>query len=368
MTATVLVILDDPRPRDLLREIIDAPAFQVVQAPDAEAGVALAATLRPDCVLLDLPLPGTDALGVLERLQHDPRTREIPVIVLSADERVSAMERVLGGGAVDYLAYSTPSRRVAARVRGAVVRGRGQRDLRDRRTDFTAMLVHDLRTPLTVFQGYLDLLESSAAAAASDVQRRYINNMQACCAQMIGLIGEILDLSKLDAGKFVGDPRPIDLGQLVAEVAARFAAAAQLRGVRVDVQSHARSGLILGDPSRMDQVMMNLLGNAVKFSPDRGVVTVRVSEVGDEIEVSVADAGPGIPADELPLLFERFSQAREGRRTREPGTGLGLLICRRVVEAHGGRIWVESQPGRGACFRFRILRFDGATVTGRATS
>jgi signal transduction histidine kinase len=118
----------------------------------------------------------------------------------------------------------------------------------------------------------------------------------------------------------------------------------------------------------MDQVMMNLLGNAVKFSPDRGAVTVRVSEVDDEIEVSVADSGPGIPPDEVPLLFERFSQAREGRRNQEPGTGLGLLICRRVVEAHGGRIWVESQPGRGACFRFRILRFDGATVTGRATA
>jgi signal transduction histidine kinase len=206
-----------------------------------------------------------------------------------------------------------------------------------------------------VIQGYLDLLGSSSSVNPESPSR-YLRNMLACCAQMKGLVDEIIDLYKQDAGKFMGEARPVDVAALVSSVAGRFAQAASRRGVALEVSGAERPLQVLGDSGRLDQVLMNLLGNALKFTPDGGTVTASIRSLDDEIEVSVTDSGPGIPAAEIPILFERFAQAGEGRRSRMTVTGLGLLICRRVLEAHGGRIWVESQPGCGARFVFRLVR------------
>jgi signal transduction histidine kinase len=206
-----------------------------------------------------------------------------------------------------------------------------------------------------VIQGYLDLLETTPSAHPESPSR-YVRNMLACCAQMTSLVDEILDLYKQDAGKFMGEARPVDLAALVASVAGRFAQAAARRGIALEVSGAERPLQVLGDAGRLDQVLMNLLGNALKFTPDGGTVTAAIRPLNGEIEVSVADSGPGIPAAEIPVLFERFGQAEEGRRSRVAGTGLGLLICRRVLEAHGGHIWVESEPGCGARFVFRLVR------------
>jgi signal transduction histidine kinase len=184
--------------------------------------------------------------------------------------------------------------------------------------------------------------------------------MQACCTQMGRLIGEILDLYKLDASRIVGESRPVDLAALAASVAGRFAQAASRRSIALAVSGAERPLRIRGDIGRLDQVLMNLLGNALKFTPEGGTVTVVVRLVDGEVEVSVADSGPGIPAAEIPLLFERFGQSGQGRQPGVVGTGLGLLICRRVIEGHGGRIWVESQPGQGTRVVFRLARMGDA--------
>jgi signal transduction histidine kinase len=354
--STILVMHDDLRVHALLADLVEDSRGRVVEVADVGTGVALAQTLRPDCLLLDAGLPGLHRDVLLDRLRRDPRTRHVPVIVLSGEEAsMESMERTLGEGAVDYICRPVSSALVAARVWGAIRRAHLLRDLGDVRVDFLAMLVHDLRTPLTVVQGYLDLIEDGPRGGR-EAQARYLRNMQACCTQMAGLLSEILDLYKIDAGRFVGEPRPVDLAAFVASVAGRFAAAASRRGITLEVSGTERPLRVLGDAGRLDQVLMNLLGNALKFTPKGGTVAVRVCSVEGEIEVSVTDSGPGIPSEEIPLLFERFGQAEEGRRSRASGTGLGLLICRRVIEAHGGRIWVESGFGRGARFAFRLVQ------------
>jgi signal transduction histidine kinase len=278
------------------------------------------------------------------------------VIMLAAGESsVESIEAALSEGAVDYISRPASPAHVAARVRGAIHRAHRLPDAGNIRTDFIAMLVHDLRTPLTVIQGYLELLESTSSVNPES-PARYLRNMLACCAQMTGLVDEILDLYKQDAGKFMGEARPVDVAALVSSVAGRFGQAASRRGIALEVSGAERPLQVLGDAGRLDQVLMNLFGNALKFTPDGGTVTANIRSVDGEIEVSVADSGPGIPATEIPVLFERFGQAEEGRRSRVTGTGLGLLICRRVLEAHGGRIWVENQAGCGARFVFRLVR------------
>lgn len=354
--STILVVHDDPRVHALLLDLVGDPRGRVVEVADIGTGMVLAQTLRPDCLLLEAGLPGLHRDVLLDRLRRDPRTRHMPVLVLSSEEgSPESIERALADGAVDYIGRPVSAAMVAARVRGAMGRAHLLRDLGDVRADFLAMLVHDLRTPLTVVQGYVDLLEGGPGGGP-EAQARYLRNMQACCTQMAGLITEILDLYKLDASRIVGEPHPVDLATFAASVAGRFAPAASRRGIALAISGTERPLRVLGDAGRLDQVLMNLLGNALKFTPEGGSVTVAVRPVEAEVEVSVADSGPGIPPEEIPLLFERFGQTGQGRQSRAAGTGLGLLICRRVIEAHGGRIWVESGPGRGTRVVFRLGR------------
>ncbi len=318
---------------------------------------ALAQSQRPDCVLLDVLMPGLSGFEVLARLSQDPRTREIPVIMMTAsDDGLDGMERALNGGAVDYLTKPISPARVAIRVRGAIERRRLLQEVQDLRANFTSMLVHDLRSPITVINAYADLLGQGGAGAVSDRQRHLLGKIQESCGRMVGLIGEILDLSKLEAGKLQLQRQRFDVAALAAEVVERFGPSAHTKGIELALRRPPEPCEIVADAGRLDQVLMNLLGNALKFTRRRGCVTVEVAARGPEVELSVTDTGPGIAASELPLLFERFSQGTAARSSGVNGTGLGLLICRHLVDAHGGRIWAESELGQGSRFVVRCRR------------
>jgi two-component system sensor histidine kinase/response regulator len=352
------VVDDREENRLLIRELFDTAQYRVLEAPDGDAALRIAEELRPDCILLDLDMPGMDGFEVLDRLQEDPRTREIPVVILTAlDASLEHMERALSGGAVDYLTKPISPLHVAIRVRGAIDRSRLLREVQELRSAFTSMLVHDLRAPLTVLTTYIDFLRQETAGPVTDVQQRYLEKMEASCGRMIGLIEDILDLSRLEAGKLRLEREPLDLAGLAADVAERFAPLAAQKGIELAVRhGDAEPAVVLGDQNRLEQVLMNLFSNALKFTPAAGSIVLDVRRVEKEVEVSVRDSGPGIPRAEQSLLFERFSQPPSLAATGARGSGLGLVICRHLVEAHGGRIWVESQPGQGSCFAFRLPR------------
>ncbi len=352
---TILIVDDHRYVRDMVRALFEGQAYRVLEAGDGVQGLALAQTQRPDCVLLDVRMPGLSGFDVLDRLNQDPRTREIPVIMLTAsEETLEGMERALSAGAVDYLAKPISPARVAIRVRGAIERRRLLHEVQELRTNFTSTLVHDLRSPITVINAYADLLGQGGAGPVSDRQRHLLGKIQESCGRMVRLIGEILDLSKLEAGKLQLERQRFDVASLAAEVVERFGPSAHNKGIDLVLRRSPEPQEIIGDPGRVDQVLMNLLGNALKFTRRRGAITVEVTARGPEVELSVADTGPGIASSELPLLFERFSQTASAQSTPMPGTGLGLLICRHLVEAHGGRIWAESELGQGSRFVVRL--------------
>lgn len=354
-TPTLLIVDDHRYVRDMVRALFEGQAYRVIEAGDGIEGLAMAQSQRPDCVLLDVRMPGTSGFDVLDRLSEDPRTREIPVIMLTAaEETLEGMDRALSGGAVDYLAKPISPARMAIRVRGAVERRRLLQEVQDLRTNFTSMLVHDLRSPITVVSAYADLLGQGGAGPVSDRQRHLLGKIQESCGRMVRLIGEILDLSKLEAGKLHLEMQRFDVGGLAAEVVERFGPSAANKGIELTMRDAPESYELVGDAGRLDQVLMNLLGNALKFTRRGGRITVEVLARGPEIELSVTDSGPGIAPSELPLLFERFSQTSAARATATPGSGLGLLICRHLVEAHGGRIWAESELGHGSRFVVRL--------------
>jgi len=368
--ATILVVDDHPNNRLLIRHLFDDPtAYRVLEAADGAEGLTLATEERPDCLLLDLAMPGLSGFEVLERLQADPRTREIPVIVLTATAAsLENMERSLVGGAVDYLTKPISPAQVIVRVRGAIERRRLLREVDSLRAAFTSMLVHDLRGPLTAIRGYAGLLESPSGDPLTERQRRFVARMDDGCERLLRLIGEILDVSKLEAHKLVLVPAPVDLSAVAASAVEQFAPAAEQKGIRLALERGSAEGVALqADPHRLDQVFMNLIGNALKFTPTGGTVTVALTADADAVEAAVVDTGPGIPPSEMPLLFERFSQGDAAKAVRAAGTGLGLLICRHLVEAHGGRIWVESEPGHGARFVFRLPRTEPSGDNGAAS-
>ena len=171
-TTTILVVDDREENRLVIRYLFDSPEHRVLEAADGMTGLALARNEHPDCILLDLSMPGLSGFDVLDELARDPRTRETPVIVLTATgDSLESMERVLRAGAIDYISKPISPQRVAIRVRGAIERRRLLRELHELRASFTSMLVHDLRAPLTVIKGYLELLQSLGPMRRGDPRR-----------------------------------------------------------------------------------------------------------------------------------------------------------------------------------------------------
>ncbi len=351
---TIVVVDDNEQNRLVIRYLFEPPDYRVLEAPDGLAGLELIRAEQPDCVLLDLAMPGLDGFEVLNRLRADPRVREIPVLVLTASaESTGSMELALRSGAVDYLTKPISPGRVAARVRGAIERRRLRQEMQELRGTFTSMLVHDLRSPLTIITGYLQLLEGSAEALP-DKHRRYLTSIREACTRMIRLIGDLLDVSKLEEGKLTLERERVDLVALTGEIVERLGPVAIQHSIVLTFEPAVPSLTVRADPRRLEQVLMNLLGNALKFTPPGGRIGVTMSTEGDAVRVVVSDSGPGIAAAEMPLLFEKFSQTSAAKGARGPGTGLGLVICRHLIEAHGGRIWAESEPGHGSRFVFHL--------------
>ena len=222
----------------------------------------------------------------------------------------------------------------------------------DAQRRFTADASHELRSPLSRLRAELEvtLRRPRDRAEYEEALRSGLDEVE----RLSRLTDELLLLARLDAGDVrEAPPAPVALGPLLDDAVRRLAPVAARRGVAVTLQASASPVVPVG-PSTVGLVMTNLLENAVKFSPPGGRVTVALAAEAGEALVSVADTGPGIPTEELPRLFERFHRGTAARVAEAPGVGLGLAICRALVERHGGRIAVESPPGGGATFRVHL--------------
>ncbi len=224
------------------------------------------------------------------------------------------------------------------------------------RTEFIDNLAHELRTPLTT----VSLLAETLALDAENLPPRTaerIAKIEVETGHLVQMVNELLDLSKIESGSTALVLYDVDLGRLAHATADRLGLFAERQGVRIVVREDGTSPQVHGDGERLGQALLNLLHNAVKFSPAGAEVEVRISPGEHEVAVTVTDHGPGIPRSALPRVFERFYKGDRARTRGVGGTGLGLSIARHVVEAHGGRIWVESEEGSGSTFGFALPVF-----------
>ena len=226
------------------------------------------------------------------------------------------------------------------------------------KSQFLANMSHELRTPLNAILGFSQLLRGEVYGDLNEKQEEYLDDILTSAGHLLALINDILDLSKVEAGQIELEVAPFSLREALERGVVMVRERATKDGVRVALEAYPEADIVSGDERRVRQVIFNLLSNAVKFTPQGGTVDVSAVRVNGEVRVSVADTGPGIAREDHDRIFEEFQQTEAGAAQRE-GTGLGLALSKRLVELHGGRIWVDSELGKGSTFVFTLPAREG---------
>jgi signal transduction histidine kinase len=221
------------------------------------------------------------------------------------------------------------------------------------KSEFLANMSHELRTPLNSIIGFSQVLRERMFGELNEKQEEYLDDILSSAYHLLSLINDVLDLSKVEAGQVELDVGPFSLREALESGVVMVRERATLDGVKVAYSADPAVDLVVGDERRIRQVIFNLLSNAVKFTPAGGAVDMTAAQVNGEVRVSVADTGPGLAPADHDRIFEEFQQTELGLEQRE-GTGLGLALSKRLVELHGGRIWVDSELGQGSTFVFTL--------------
>jgi signal transduction histidine kinase len=225
------------------------------------------------------------------------------------------------------------------------------RRLSEMKSMFVSVAAHELRTPLASISGFVELLLDERTGSLTDIQREFLEIVQSSASHLIAISNNLLDATQLELGQIELVLQPVNLPALVKTAVAEFRPQLEAKAQRLTLQFSQNLPLVLCDQTRVAQIIANLLSNASKYTPEGGSIMVSLAPADQPfVQLSVADNGVGIPAEDQARLFDRFFRAKTGHLTEASGTGLGLYITRSLVELHGGRIWFESEPEQGSTF------------------
>ncbi len=357
----ILVVDDTPANLTLLVGMLKDRGYRVRPVPSGALALQAAAAEPPDLILLDISMPEMDGFEVCAKLKEDPRLRDIPVLFLTARTDIADKVRSFEVGGVDYVTKPFQFQEVDVRVRTHLELRRQKRELEksyEKLTELQAlrdslvhMLVHDLRSPLSALVGFLGFLKEAEEKFAPD-QRQDIEESLKAAKRMALMVTGVLDVNKLEAGKMTIHPAPCDALSLGREVVASLESLTEGRTLAFSPKGQLSGWL---DRGLVFRVLQNLIANALKFAPRTGgKVELRIKATDEGTRFEVVDNGPGIPPEYHDQIFEKFGQAQGGRKNRMFSTGLGLTFCKMAVEAHGGRIGVVSEDGKGSTFWFTL--------------
>ena len=332
-------------------------AFECLHVDRLQAGLAALARDRPpmDLVLLDLDLPDSAGLATLVTLRA--KAPRLPIVVLTGEEDEALDLQALQMGAQDYLIK--PSLEIypnllARSIRYALERKRAE-SMKD---EFVNMVSHELRTPLTTVREFASILADQIAGPLTQDQQDYLGIINSNLERLGRMIDSLLDVAKIEAGHIQLSKSLVDVQALLDHVLKSLRPLAEPKGIQLLLELPPARPEILADADKLTQILVNLVGNAIKFTPDGGRVTIGLRAHASEVHFSVADTGVGVPADDLPRLFQKFQQFHKPPKGQPQGSGLGLAISKRLIELHGGRIWAESAEGRGSVFTFSLPTYN----------
>jgi signal transduction histidine kinase len=361
----LLVVDDDAANREVLCRRLERQGHDVQTASSGRDAMRILGEAAFDLVLLDIMMPEMDGYEVLGRIKSDSRLQHIPVIMISALNELQSVVRCVEAGAEDYLTKPFNATLLKARIGASLEKKRGRdresalfeqlknnykrlQELEQQRDDMRNMIVHDLRTPLTALIVGIEMLEMDSTLSGT---QREITAIAAVGGRtLLGMINDLLDVEKMESGSAQLQFDDVNAAALVAGAVAQVALLAEESRTTLVTDVAADLPLCSGDGKKLSRTLVNLIGNAIKFT-GAGAVTVSARQDDPHtIRFAVRDTGQGIPAESFGRIFEKFGQLD----SRKVGTGLGLAFCKLAVEAHGGRIMVESTLGTGSTFSFTI--------------
>ncbi len=360
----VLVVEDDAAIRTLIASGLKKAGLDVAVAADGQEGLEAVRAAPPDLILSDWMMPRMDGVAFCQEVKADPALRGIFFVLLTAKTQVQDKIQGLSLGADDYLTKPFQQAELLAKVRASLRVKRLQDDLAERNSrlleldgmkdEFLGMAAHDLRNPLGVIRLWAESVADGLLGPVTPKQANALAVIQKHADSMLQLINDLLDISKIESGKVELRRADEDLAALLASYVEANAVLADRKGIGMILQAAPGLPNVSVDRERIGEILNNLISNALKFTRPGGKVTLSLSAEGDLLRLDVADTGLGIAPEDLPKLFQKFSQTRTKSTAGERGTGLGLAIVKKLVELHGGGISVSSILGQGTTFSLTL--------------
>jgi two-component system sensor histidine kinase/response regulator len=370
----ILVADDVPANVELLYDQLAMLGYRVISANDGPSAVEMCFAEKPDLCILDVAMPAgslrvddrSTGFEVCRRLKRDPRTERIPVIFVTALNDTTDRVKAIEAGGDDFLTKPHNRQILSARVRSLLRLKfatdalddsyRKLRELEKVRDDLMKMIVHDLKTPLTSVLASLEMALDGDFGPVSEMQRRVLGDAESKAEDLLGLIGDLLEVARIEESAIELDLVPIAPGAFVAEIVHEWEVRLQQEEAKVFVDVAEDAPVINADKGLLKRVFANLIQNALTHTRSGVEITIlahRDTATGG-ILFTVADNGPGIPPEYHELIFRKFERAKQPEVPRVRSSGLGLAFCKLAVEVHGGRIWVRSQEGNGSQFHIAL--------------
>jgi two-component system sensor histidine kinase/response regulator len=359
-TDPIILVVDDIQKNiQVVGGILSEAGFEVMPATSGAQAFERIKTQLPDLILLDFMMPEVNGIEVCKRLKGNPATKKIPVIFLTASNEMEHLVEAFAAGAVDYVTKPFQAAELLARVRTHLELKKarealwhyGQRlhELNDEKNEFLGIVAHDLRSPLSNIITSVNMVATDRAMARAQVDE-FLGIIQTSAQHMLHLVENLMDVNAIEQGRMKIDIAPCELGELLRGVTSNYQTKARAKSQKLAVSEGEGPLVAMADPHSTIQVFDNLVSNAIKYTPSGKRIDVRLLRRNGVIRCEVQDQGPGVTKDDLTKMFGKFARLSARPTAGEPSTGLGLSIVKRMVEAGGGKVWCESEPGQGAKF------------------
>ena len=359
--SSILIVDDSLTARAVFQDYLQSVGHRVQEAENGRQALDLLQKQSFDLVLSDIDMPEMDGLTFLKALRRTYSLTELPVIMLTSHDSSEKIVEALDAGANDYITKSAEASVLFARIRNQLITKRLEEAAQSAAQEaehansaksiFLANMSHEIRTPMNAILGFTQIM--GRASDLPEHHRKAIKTIEQSGEHLLGLINDILDISKIEAGHEQLNQTDFNLHEMVQGLGTMFEMRCRQNDLVWKLEADVAAGLVHGDEGKLRQVLINLLGNAVKFT-SKGEVRLKVQKRDeDQVYFEVCDAGPGIPEEKQASIFEPFHQEEAGMR--QGGTGLGLAISRRQTELMGGKIDLESTPGAGSRFFFTLV-------------
>lgn len=369
---SILIIDDEESMRDSCLQVLRKDGYNAAAAKDGQEGIEKARKTKPDIALVDLRMPGLGGMDVLLKLREID-CEIVPIVITgyaSVDSAVEAMRR----GAYDYLSKPFSPHRLRLIIKRAVEKRTYMRKIETLKQQkklveesFVALVSHQLRSPLATIQQYLEAILDGTMGDISDEQKRTIQRIGERQEALMTIINDWLNLASIKRGNLVGALEVVVLTDLLSDLVDFMQPQAENNKVAMRIRLPESFPAIRGDRLSLEQVFTNLISNAILYNRPNGSVFIDFMDYSDFITVEISDTGVGIEKELLPFLFDEFSPLAPVRRRdgkRSGGSGLGLAIAKRIVEAHGGTIEVDTVPEKGSTFTVSLPK-SGASKSKR---